>query len=264
MEEIEKMILELYNNENISIGVHGTAMLPDKEEKRVKAMCSKGIMCRYGDIRRTVALQDRGMIHAHGNASLEELMQYTYKKYEKGYVSEMVKEDKLVRYIPKEIDLEQYSFLVGIPKEMQTTDKEIFSGPKERFAMEYAKNEEDLRIGGYKDLEGRPINPQYIIGYYKNGDIRTFQYNSKFYGFQNKEKENALPELDLEKIQKVNEEVRQKNEEKIKKSTQELGKETIEEQKDTKEKRKIFHLFDLMNRKVRMNQSQTKEVEKNE
>lgn len=260
MSKIEEIIFELYHNENISIGVHGTGIIPDNEQKRAKAMCNEGIMCRYGDIRRTVALQDRGKIHAHGNISLESLMNYTYKKHQKGYVNEIIQEDKLVEYTPKEIDLEQCSFVIGIPKEMQTIDEEIFLGQRARFNMEYARDQEDLRIGRYKGLEGRRINPQYVIGYYMNGDISTFQYSNQFYGFKKVDKESKLPELDLEKIQRVNEEIKQKNEEKIKKSTQELGKETIEEQKNTKEKRKIFHLFDLMKRNVRTNQSQIKEV----
>ena len=63
----------------------------------------------------------------------------------------------------------------------------------------------------YKELMGRPIDPKYIIGYYMNGDISTFEYNSRFYGFKEGEKESDIPELNLEKIQEENERIKQKN-----------------------------------------------------
>lgn len=245
MNKIQEMIFQLYNNENISIGVHGTGILPDEEQKKAKEICRKGLMCRYGDIRRTVALQNRGMIHAHGNISFEELISYGYGKGSKGYLYEVEKEGKRITYIPKTIDLEQCSFIIAIPEEMRTTDEEIFCGPKQKFKKEYATDESELRVGTYNEQQGRPINPKYIVGYYMNGDITTFIHNSKFYGFK-EEKDGEFPQIDLEKIEEENERIKQINAERAGKSIQELGKETIEKQKQTSEKKGIFKILDRL------------------
>lgn len=259
MSEVEKMLLELYNNDNISIGVHGTGILPDKEQKNAKDTCKEGLMCRYGDIRRTVALQDRGLIHAHGNISFEQLISYGYDKGLKGYLYEQKQEDRRTYYVPKEINLEHCSFIVAIPKEIKTTDEEIFSGQKRIFKMEYARSEEELRLGKYKELMGRPIDPKYIVGYYMNGDISTFEYNNIFYGFKEGEKENDFPELDLEKIQRENETIKQKNAERNEKSAQELGKETIEEQKKTNFKKVVSDILTRLTSLIRMNQDRMRD-----
>ena len=209
-------------------------------------------MCRYGDIRRTVALQNRGMIHAHGNISFEELISYGYGKGSKGYLYEVEKEGNRISYIPKTIDLEQCSFIIAIPKEMRTTDEEIFCGPKQKFKKEYADNESELRLGSYKEQQGRPINPKYIVGYYMNGDINTFRHNSKFYGFK-EAKEGELPQIDLEKIEEENKRIKKINAEKDKKSTQELGRETMEKQKQTSKKKWISKILDMLTSKTKSN-----------
>ena len=216
-------------------------------------------MCRYGDIRRTVALQDRGMIHAHGNVQFDELISYGYNKTMRGYIHEVKREGKCTSFITKEIDLEQCSFVVAIPREMKTTDKEIFCGPRRRFEMEYARNSEELRVGAYQNLMGRPIDPKYIIGYYMNKDISSFKYNSKFYGFKECEKESETPELDLEKIQQENKKIKQKNAERAANSTQELGKETIKEQENTGLKRKGLNLLTRLKSLIKKSQNKMRD-----
>ena len=245
MDKIEEMIFLLYNNENISIGVHGTGILPDQEQKKARDTCENGLMCRYGDIRRTVALQDRGMIHIHGDISFEELISYRYGEGVKGYLYQEKKEDGRTSYIPQIIDLEQCSFIIAIPSEVKTTDIDSLCGPKKKFAKEYADSEAELRLGNYKEKEGRPINPKYIVGYYMNGDISTFKHNSKFYGFKECENEE-FPEIDWERIENENERIKQTNIQRVEKSTQELGKETIEEQKRTSSKKGVFKILDRL------------------
>lgn len=225
----------MYNNENISVGIHGTALIKDENHLKAKDICNNGLMCRYGDIRRTVALQDRGYIHSHGNIGFEDLTHYLYGKDRNGYVYETIKEGKVISQIAKPVSLEQVSFVFAIPKELKTTDEMVFSGEKRRFEMDYAENEVDLRLGKNKQLQGRPINPKYIVGYYLNGDINTFQSNLLFFGFKQQE-ESKLPIIDYEKIAKVNEDIKSKNLNEEVKSTQSLGKETLDKQKDTKEK----------------------------
>lgn len=253
MSKTEKMLKELFDNENISIGVHGTSMIPDEEHKKAKQICEKGLMCRYWDIRRTVALQDRGMIHAHGNIDFDHLMNYNFKKNIIGYIYKIIEEDKIIRFETEQVNLEQCSFIVAIPKEMKTTDEELFCGEKQEFRMEYARSKDELKIG--KDQYGRPIDPKYIVGFYMNGDINTFQYNNKFYGFKEVEKEGEVPELDLEEIKRVNEETKIKNQEKYSKEVEELGKETLEEQKETRNKNKISQFLSRQIQKIKQKSS---------
>lgn len=253
MEKPEDILLQLYNDENISIGIHGTAILPDREQQHAKNILENGLMCRYGDIRRTVSFQDRGMIHAHGNIAFSGLISYKYCKQQKGYLAEDKVNGKMIIRETKEIDLEQCSFIVAIPKEMSTIDDEIFSGPKQTFEREFANSIDDLRIGIYKENQGRPINPKYIVGYYMNGDISSFTFNSEFYGLEYDEKNH--PHLNLKKIQEENERMKRLNEQKVVKETQQLGKETIKEQNDTN---KFKHFIKSLLERNR-NENNTKE-----
>lgn len=248
MDKIKETLLELYNNKDISLGIHGTSILQDKEQKHANKILREGLMCRYGDIRRTVSFQDRGYIHAHGNIEFDYLTSYKYRKDIIGYQSKEYMEDGRNISTIETVDLEQCSFIFGIPKELKTTDREMLLGPKMSFDMEFAESKDSLRLGKNKGLSGRAINPKYIIGYYMNGDISTFKHNSQFYGFK-----AGKFEIDFEKIQVENEIVRQKNEEKIQKTTQELGKETIEEQKETSLKDKMLKVFDKLISFVRGN-----------
>lgn len=249
MNKIEEILSELFNNENISLGVHGTGVLPKNGQEVARSICEEGLMCRYADIRRTVAFQDRGRINAHGNITFEQLIKYGYQKQDIGYMYETMTDPnlKLTRFENKQINLEQCSFIVAIPKEMKTTDKRVFCGERRMFSRPYAMDENELKIGTYKELNGRPIDPKYIVGYFMNHDISTFEFNSNFYGFK-KGKDNRIPELDLEEIKRVNEEVRQANE-MANKSTQDLGRETIDQQRQTQKKKGIFNLLkNLLNK----------------
>lgn len=240
MDNIEKILEELYNNEAISLGVHGTALIPDEEHTEAKDICKKGLKCRYFDLRRTVAFQDRGMIHAHGNIEFKNLIHYSYGKDKKGYVYEEVKEGKMIRAYIREIQLEQISFIVAIPKEMETIDQDAFSESEMPFDKKYADTPEQLRIGSYREINGKTINPKYIVGFYVEGDISTFMPNSTFYGFKETEKDGEISfEIDYEAIENENEEVKQKNQEKTKKRAQEIGKEVLPYVENTKKKKSV-------------------------
>ncbi len=240
---MEDILLQLYNNPDISLGIHGTAVIKGKEVETASKIIKEGLMCRYGDIRRTVAFQNKGQIHAHGNIEYEELINYKYGNDRKGYINEKKQEGKLTTYLPKEVELEQISIILAIPDAMKTTDEDIFSSPKKKYSMDYAKSESDLSLGKYKDLEGRAINPKYIVGYYINGDISTFKFNDIFYGFKQIDEKSGMPILDLEAISNLNEETKEKYKAIQEKSVQELGKETIENQKDTNGKKGIMDLI---------------------
>ena len=235
-------------------------MIKDEKQTRAKEICQNGLMCRYGDIRRTVAFQDRGLIHAHGNIGYEDLISYSYGNDKVGYVYERVKHDKVESLVPKRVDLEQVSYILAIPKDMKTTDEVLYSTEKMQFATEYASNLEDLSIGKNKELIGRQINPKYIVGYYINGDNSTFKSNPLFYGFKQLQQEE-FPELDFDAIKKENEQIKQMNEQRLTKPTQELGKETITEQKNTGMKNKFSAFFKgLAIRKSRTNENKLEET----
>ena len=254
---MKDILLQLYNNPDISLGIHGTAAIKGKENETASKILKEGLMCRYEDIRRTVAFQNKGQIHAHGNIEYEELINYKYGYDRKGYINEEKQEGKLTTYLPKEVELEQISVVLAIPDAMKTTDEDVFSGPKKRYSMDYAKSETDLSLGKYRNLEGRAINPKYIVGYYINGDISTFKCNDMFYGFKQIDEKSGIPILDLESMSKLNEETKEKYKEIQEKSVQKLGKETIENQKDTKNKQGIMDLI----KGILKSKNQTKENE---
>lgn len=211
MEEIKDILLQLYNNKDITIGAHGTAINPLSNQPQI--ICNEGLMCRYGDLRRTVAFQDRGLIHAHGNITFEDLLQYKYAKSQKGYINETKQIDNYIKNEVKEIDLDQCTFIFGIPSEQSTIDDNLFSGEKRKFKRECCYSKDELRLG--TEQYGRPINPKYIVGYYLNGDISTMQFNEKFYGFKAKEKGvTSLAEIDTDKIREENENVKERNKQK--------------------------------------------------
>ena len=241
MDKIEAIITELYNNEDISLGAHGTSIIPGSDMPR--EICENGLMCRYGDIRRTVNLQDRGAIHAHGNISLEGLFNYDFHKHIFGYRNITQKEGKMTKYIPEEIELEQCSFLIAIPKELSTRDDALFTSGEKRFKREFATSLEDLRC--MQEMEGRTIDPKYIVGYFRNGDISTMVFNDKFYGFEERPKgDSNFPVISEEKVKKENESIREKNEEKMKKTTQELNQEaSLNETKRVGLKEKVLRIF---------------------
>ena len=85
---MEDILLQLYNNPDVSLGVHGTAAIKGKENETASKILKEGLMCRYGDIRRTVAFQNKGQIHAHGNIEYEELINYKYGYDRIGYINE--------------------------------------------------------------------------------------------------------------------------------------------------------------------------------
>ena len=242
MSDIKDIITSLYDNPNISIGAHGTAVIKDPERKLANSMMQNGIMNRYLDLRRTVNLQDRGYIHAHGNILLENLLAYDYHKVNRGFLFEIIQNGKAVKYVPKEVELEQCSFLVGIPKDLSVIDVDnIYSGPLQLFDKEFAKDETELTIGSYKRQKGRPINPKYIIGYYMNGDLEHAVLNENFYGFSRDE--NGELQIDEEKIAQENERIKTLNQSRETITGQELGRETMEQQKDVEAKERSKRLF---------------------
>ena len=244
MSDIRDMLKSLYDNPNISIGAHGTKVIKDPERKFVKKILEKGVMNRYSDLRRTVNLQDRGHIHSHGDIDFESLLHYDFHKHDKGYAYEMVHdpEKKLTRAVIKEVELEQCTFLFGIPKDLSVQDIEnLYSGPLQEFDREYASNETELRVGTYCNIKGRPIDPKYVIGYYMDGDISTAVLNEGFYGFSRDE--NGELVIDEEKIIAENERIKALNAKKATITGQELGKETMTQQKDVEAKEKSRRLF---------------------
>ena len=81
-EDIGEKLWSLYNDPDISVGIHGTI---DEANSGVwsedSPVFTDGLSCAYGDLRRTINFQDRGMVHAHGNVSFPELLSYDYPAY---------------------------------------------------------------------------------------------------------------------------------------------------------------------------------------
>lgn len=256
MSSIEEMISELYNNEDVSLGVHGTGLIKDEQSKKAKEILNNGLMCRYGDIRRTVSFQDRRKIHAHGGISLEDIKSYGYGTFinHNAFIYEEIRDGKAVSHESRKVELDDVTFVIAIPKELQTTEKELFCGERRMFSMEYARNESDLRLGNHKRLEGRPIDPKYIVGFYKDQDCNTFEFNEKFYGIRRVADTEEF-EVDTDSLKAENDKVKRANQEKmeerLKKTGQEYGKETIKEQENTKGKGTFDRLINKMRENAR-------------
>ena len=83
--DLGEELFELYNNPNVSMGVHGAYHFQDFDASENSPYLTKGIRCRYGNANRTVSFQDRGKVHAHGNISFLDLITYSYGKQSERY-----------------------------------------------------------------------------------------------------------------------------------------------------------------------------------
>lgn len=199
--ELGNYLYELYNNPNVSIGIHGTYHRQDFDTSDNNPYFKEGIKCKYCDSRRTVAFQDRGYIHAHGNISFINLLNYNYgaqkdwmtcewKDNEDGYSREFKK------YIGKDgTAVVQDNYIVVIPANMKTTE-----------AVTDGKIPPKFILGTFR-------NSKWNIGCIERGAWDSFVRNSRF---------------NLKEIENLNEEYKTKSQEEV--TTDRLGKETIEEQ----------------------------------
>lgn len=199
-EKLGNYLYELYNNPNVSIGIHGTYHRQGFDNSDNNPYFKEGIKCRYSDSRRTVTFQDRGCIHAHGNISFMDLLTYNYGKQREWMTCEWNHNGTGPREFIKYVGIDgspvvQDSYIVVIPANMSTTQVVTDGKIAPKFILGSVRNSEWRN--------GR------IVG----GNWDSFLGNSRF---------------NLREIESLNEEYKEKTQEEV--TTLKLGKETIEEQ----------------------------------
>ena len=243
MDEALEMLKAIYDDEDITLGVHGTSLAHRTLEDTIQLILQRGLMCRYYDIRRTIGFQDPAYLTPISNLSFDTITHYSYCRRETGVVVENIKKGNITTIEIVDIPVDPVAFIFAMPAAIKTNSEELFAGPRQTFMVDFVNTEHELSSGKGFRREGRPIDPRYIVGYYTGEDIKTFVPNPKFYGFKEGTKGTSPQDLDFDKIKSINKAVRKQNRTSIlemkQKRAQRLAAEALEEQKDTKAKKRV-------------------------
>ena len=170
--EIGDRLWALFNDPEISIGIHGTLAEADSNLGSADSTFLKdGLGCRHGDLRKTVAFKDRGMIHAHGNISFAELLSYGYP-----YKSLPLTVKKWVEtehsFEKMDVSARKFSAIVAIPRSFDTFDGDLFSGKKEIAIASPAYEG--------KKIDAKLLKPEFIVGVVSDSDMNSIVWNPNF------------------------------------------------------------------------------------
>lgn len=201
-EKLGNYLYQLYNNPNVSVGIHGTYHSKDFDNSDNNPYFKEGIKCKYGDARRTIAFQDRGYIHAHGNISFIDFLNYNYGQRTEWMTG---------KWRDKEGGGREFQGYVGKNGEMVVQDNYIVVIPKNMKSIEVVvdgKIDTKFILGTFRNLE-------WHNGCIESGNWDSFLGNSRF---------------NLREIERLNEEYKEKPQEEV--ATSKLGQETIQEQQD--------------------------------
>lgn len=184
--DIGEKLWSLYSDPDISIGIHGTIAEADSAFGTENSpIFTSGLGCAYKDMRRTVAFQDRGRIHAHGNISFLDLLSYDYpsslqkqpltlekriKRNEKighgTHVSTITHFDKV------DVPARQYSVIVAIPKTVSTTDSALFG--------EEITVTDNNPFKNSQDKKAKTIKSEFIVGVISDSDPNSIVWSPSF------------------------------------------------------------------------------------
>ena len=198
--EVGELLWELYNREDISVGVHGTFKPEDLDISEEGCDFFKhGIMVgseyKNGDARRTVNFQDLpGKQWSMGYVSFVRLLNYSY-----GTIDHTKQLDK-----PNA----NYTCIVLRPSSLKDTTYDE-TCPQE---ISLISPSTTIRTNEGKYISGHLIKPQFILGVFKNN--KQFTRNGK---------------CDIEAISKMNEQIQERKEnQEQKRISERLIKETEE------------------------------------
>ncbi len=182
--EVGEKLWALFDDPEISVGVHGTVAEADSDFGTENTpVFSQGLGCGYGDLRRTIAFQDRGMVHAHGNVTFIDLLSYSYPSAmrEKPLtVKKMVKHEEkrgesgitFVNYEEEKVPAKQYGVIVAIPKGVSTIDESLRGDKIE------TGNNSPFSVSGKKD--SKPLKSEFIVGVMSDADPNSIVWNPEF------------------------------------------------------------------------------------
>ncbi len=215
--EVGEKLWTLYSDPDISVGIHGTIQEATPESMSPENTFFKnGVGCNYGDLRRTISFQDRGMIHAHGDVSFANLLSYDISQIPAGVpltVKKTVRkeEGKVVQYVDEEVPARRFNVIVAIPKNVKTTDKALRGG-KATIKTNNAFHEGEKR-------EASALKSEFIVGIYADGDPNTIIWNPNFDA-------TKIKEFGQERVAEIQEETRRAEEEQAQIRQQEQEKKT--------------------------------------
>jgi hypothetical protein len=174
-QEVGEKLWSLYEDPEISVGAHGTVEETDSDfGTETGSIMTEGLGCNFPDLYRTVAFQDRGMIHAHGNISFLDLLTYSYPHYDdeplKAKKTVMRREGIVTRYEDVEVPASQYTVIVAIPKSYRTYSEPSLLG---------GKVDVENRLGK-KKLRVSAIKPEFIVGMVRDGKVNDVVWNPRF------------------------------------------------------------------------------------
>lgn len=182
-EKTATFLWNIYQRDDLSIGVHGTVLPDDFDISPENCDFFKnGIMVdeRYknGDARRTVNFQDLpGKQFAFGYISFLDLMNYTYRSTNGMHNNE--------------VPMANYSCIVVRPKNMQNTAYDPECPQQYSIVSPYTH----IRTNDGHYMSGHLIKPEFVLGIFKNNE--EFILN---------------PKCDLDKLSELNATLQQRNE----------------------------------------------------
>ena len=179
---IGERLWSLYSDPDISVGIHGTVDEAGSELwSEGSSIFKDGLGCAYSDLRRTVAFQDRGRVHAHGSISFLDLLSYNHPSSSQKQplkVKKLVEHKERVGYgthakeyihwEEEEAPAKQYSVVVAIPKNVSTTDP--------------ALRGKEMTVKGSNGKPKRTIalKGEFIVGIISDSDPNTIIWNPSF------------------------------------------------------------------------------------
>lgn len=177
--EIREKIRELYDDPDLSVGVHGTVGIPEEIfDGDSNSFFKRGIVSKYRDLRRTISFQDKGYVHAHGEATFDEIMNYDFPSRQRPHPLSLERQikhvdEKCTYYTTEQVPAKQFSVIVAIPKSVERLDDEILRDKETK--IDHAKSSYYK-----KDVIGEPLKPEFIVGLYTDGDPNTMIWNPDF------------------------------------------------------------------------------------
>lgn len=184
--DIGERLWSLFEDPEISVGIHGTIAEADSNlGSEDSPFFASGVGCRYGDLRKTIAFQDRGKIHAHGEISFPELLSYNHpaslqkqpltlkkKIIQKKEVNYGTHKQTRTSLEEIEVPARQFSAIVAIPKSFETTDSSL-RGEAVTIAINnpFAKDEQRSSL---------PLKGEFVVGVVSDSDPNNIVWNPSF------------------------------------------------------------------------------------
>ena len=211
--EIGEKLWSLYSDPDISLGIHGTVVEADSNlGSEESPFFTDGLGFAYGDLRRTVAFQDRGRIHGHGEVSFCGLLEYDYpsvfdkkpltkeKRVVKSETVDYGTHSKVRSYMATEaVPARQLSVIVAIPANVDTRDAAL-RGDETKIIKQSISPGDERRAN--------TLRGEFIVGVVWDSDPNTAVWNPNF-------DESNVKEFGEQRVAELREEKKRAEEAKV-------------------------------------------------